>query len=513
MLELAGMCDVMTCEIEHVNAAAMAEAAKVTVVEPSPATIAVVQDKFAQKEHFRSAGVSLGEFRVVESEADIAAAGEEWGFPLMLKARRLAYDGRGNAVVRSAEGVADAAASLGGAGAGSLYAERWVPFDKELAVMVVRGRDGEVRSYPCVETVQVDSVCHTVVAPARVDGRLRAEARRVAESAVGTLPGAGIYGVELFLTPGGAVLLNEVAPRPHNSGHYTIEACECDQFENHLRAVMGLPLGSTAMRVGAAVMVNALGTGSGPEDLEATWAPLGRALSTPGAGVHWYGKSGVRKGRKVGHLTVTGDSVMEAVLRAQAALGEALPLAPAADGPAGADPAPVAFAPLVGIIMGSDSDLPTMKAAAAVLRDFAVPFEVTIVSAHRTPERMMEYARTARTRGLRVIIAAAGGAAHLPGMVAAMTPLPVIGVPVPLKHLDGVDSLHSIVQMPRGVPCATVAIGNSTNAALLAVRTLSVAMPHLADAMERYQADMKDTVLDRVDRLDAMGWEEYTKPE
>ncbi|KAA0176646.1 hypothetical protein FNF27_01927 [Cafeteria roenbergensis] len=519
VLELARQVDVLTCEIEHVNAAAMAEASAVTTVEPSAETMAVVQDKFAQKQHFADAGgVSLGEFREVSSEADIAAAGVEWGWPLMLKARRMAYDGKGNAVVPSAEQVPAAAAALGGAGPGALYVEKWVPFERELAVMVVRGRDGEVRSYDCVETVQRDSVCHVVIAPARVDGVLREQARRVAEAAVATLPGAGIYGVELFLTQRASagepqrVLLNEVAPRPHNSGHFTIEACECDQFENHLRAVMGLPLGSTAMRVGAAVMVNALGTGSGDADLEATWGPLARGLSTPGAALHWYGKAGVRLGRKVGHVTVTGSSPMEAAARAEAVLGEPLPGAAAGAGGAAGGAASAAMGgpgPLVGVIMGSDSDLPTMRAAAEVLRSFGVPFEVSIVSAHRTPDRMMQYARQARARGLRVIIAAAGGAAHLPGMVAAMTPLPVIGVPVPLKHLDGVDSLHSIVQMPRGVPCATVAIGNSTNAALLAVRMLSVAMPHLADAMEAYQADMERTVMEKVERLESTGWEAY----
>jgi phosphoribosylaminoimidazole carboxylase PurE protein len=141
----------------------------------------------------------------------------------------------------------------------------------------------------------------------------------------------------------------------------------------------------------------------------------------------------------------------------------------------------------VGIIMGSDSDLPTMAAAAETLESFGIAVEVTVISAHRTPERMFEYAKTAQRRGLRCIIAGAGGAAHLPGMVAAMTPLPVIGVPVPLKHLDGVDSVHSILQMPRGVPVATVAIGNSTNAGLLAARVVGAYEPEALALMEKYQ--------------------------
>ena len=150
--------------------------------------------------------------------------------------------------------------------------------------------------------------------------------------------------------------------------------------------------------------------------------------------------------------------------------------------------------PLIGIAMGSQSDWPTMEAAAETLGTFGVPFETRVLSAHRTPEAMTEYARSARERGIRVIIAAAGGAAHLPGMIAATTELPVIGVPVATRHLKGLDSLLSIVQMPGGVPVATVAIGNAKNAALLAVQILGVARPDLLDAMRTYKDDLKSLV-------------------
>jgi 5-(carboxyamino)imidazole ribonucleotide mutase len=150
--------------------------------------------------------------------------------------------------------------------------------------------------------------------------------------------------------------------------------------------------------------------------------------------------------------------------------------------------------PLVGVIMGSDSDLKVMQAAVDALDEFDVPREVRVVSAHRTPDVMADYARTAAERGLRVIIAGAGGAAHLPGMVASMTPLPVIGVPVPLTHLEGLDSMLSIVQMPAGVPVATVAIGNARNAGLLAVRILATSDDALRDRMARFQQDLADAV-------------------
>ncbi|WP_405489637.1 5-(carboxyamino)imidazole ribonucleotide mutase [Nocardia sp. NBC_00511] len=155
----------------------------------------------------------------------------------------------------------------------------------------------------------------------------------------------------------------------------------------------------------------------------------------------------------------------------------------------------------VGLIMGSDSDWPTMEAAAEALAEFGVRFEVGVVSAHRTPQRMLDYATQAADRGIKVIIAGAGGAAHLPGMVASATPLPVIGVPVPLKYLDGMDSLLSIVQMPAGVPVATVSIGGARNAGLLAVRILATADPVLRTRMEQFQSGLEQMVLQKDEAL------------
>jgi 5-(carboxyamino)imidazole ribonucleotide mutase len=153
--------------------------------------------------------------------------------------------------------------------------------------------------------------------------------------------------------------------------------------------------------------------------------------------------------------------------------------------------------PTVGVVMGSDSDWPTMRAAADALREFGIAYEVRVLSAHRTPQAMLDYAGGASARGLRVIVAGAGGAAHLPGMVASATALPVIGVPVPLKYLDGMDSLLSIVQMPAGVPVATVSIGGARNAGLLAVRILAAADPALLARMERFQQSLRDLVADK----------------
>lgn len=159
--------------------------------------------------------------------------------------------------------------------------------------------------------------------------------------------------------------------------------------------------------------------------------------------------------------------------------------------------------------MGSDSDLPTLSAAIAVCEEFGVTHEVAIISAHRTPERMVDYAQNAHLRGLKVIIAGAGGAAHLPGMVASLTPLPVIGVPVSSRHLQGVDSLYSIVQMPRGIPVATVAIGNAQNAGLLAVQILGSHQPELLKRVQHYRQTLKQSVLDKQHRLEELGYSQY----
>lgn len=164
---------------------------------------------------------------------------------------------------------------------------------------------------------------------------------------------------------------------------------------------------------------------------------------------------------------------------------------------------------MVGIIMGSDSDLPVMSEAAKVLDEFGVEYELTVVSAHRTPDRMYEYAKTARERGLKLIIAGAGGAAHLPGMTAAITTLPVIGVPIKTRTLNGVDSLYSIVQMPGGIPVATVAINGGKNAGLLAVQTLAAFDDALAKKVETYKLNLEQTVIEKAEKLEQIGYENY----
>lgn len=277
------------------------------------------------------------------------------------------------------------------------------------------------------------------------------KAKLLAENAVRAFPGCGIFGVEMFYLEDGELLINEIAPRPHNSGHYTIDACVTSQFEAHVRAVLNLPMPKNFSALTTsetnAIMLNILGD---EKEKNKELQICKRALETPGSSVYLYGKES-RPKRKMGHVNVVTSSMEECERRMSYVIGKLKE--PPKISAATKMVNEAEKAPLVGVIMGSDSDLPVMSAACEILEQFEVPFEVTIVSAHRTPHRMSKYAIEASQRGIKAIIAGAGGAAHLPGMVAAMTPLPVIGVPVKGSCLDGVDSLHSIVQMPRGASC------------------------------------------------------------
>lgn len=305
LLRLARLSTVVTLENEFVDAEALA------VVErhghplhPGSGTVKIVQDKLWQKQALLDSGIPLPRFADAPTQADVLRAASEFGWPLVLKKRRNGYDGKGNATLRSHADLGPAWTALGG-DQQSLFVEAWFPFERELAVMITRSVDGRAVVYPVVETIQRDHICHVVKAPAELSAETAARAAEVARMAVGAVGGVGTFGVELFLASDGSIAVNELAPRVHNSGHYTIEACDCSQFENHVRAVLGWPLGASKMRAPAAVMINLLGTGPGPGHPEG----LDEALSVPGAAIHLYGKRTSERGRKMGHVTALGESV------------------------------------------------------------------------------------------------------------------------------------------------------------------------------------------------------------
>ena len=302
---LALVSDIMTYEIEHINTAALEDLySRGYPMYPSPAVLSVIQDKLLQKELYIKKGIPTAAFFAENSPAEVHFSGK---FPLVQKARRDGYDGRGVRVLRNAGDKPMPVPSI---------FEDMVDIDKELAVMVARGRDGSVAVFPVTEMAfnPDHNICDTVIAPARVDEKIAAAAREIAVSVVEALDGTGIFGVELFLDKQGRVLINEVAPRPHNSGHYTMEACLTCQFEQHVRAVAGLPMGDTKL-LRPAVMLNLLGQpgSSGPVLIQG----YEEALKVPGLSPHLYGKIETRAFRKMGHFTVTAATLEDALEKAE----------------------------------------------------------------------------------------------------------------------------------------------------------------------------------------------------
>jgi 5-(carboxyamino)imidazole ribonucleotide synthase len=303
----------VTVESEHINVDALEKAIKTgSPVHPSPATIRLIQDKYLQKVFLKEVGLPVGEFTRINNEQAALEVLKQYGGKMIIKTRRNAFDGRGNKVVKS---PADVKAAFKKFGDQKLYAEKLVPFTKELAVMVARSTKGEVATYPLSETIHKRNICHEVLVPAPVTKNVQQKAIRLARKVADQLAGAGVFGIEMFLTSDGKVLINEIAPRVHNSGHYTTEACMTSQFEQHIRAIAGLPLGKTDLLVPAAVMINILGERNGPTKVQG----MDDCLAIPGVSVHLYGKSPTKIDRKMGHITAIGKTMNQARTRARKA--------------------------------------------------------------------------------------------------------------------------------------------------------------------------------------------------
>ncbi|MBP9716784.1 MAG: 5-(carboxyamino)imidazole ribonucleotide synthase [Candidatus Levybacteria bacterium] len=300
--DLAKLVDVITVDAEFVNDTVLSEIEKSgKPVHPSPKTITIIKDKLRQKEFLRKNKIAAADFVSIENSEDIKMAIKKFGLPVLLKAREDAYDGKGNFVIKKESDIEEGLGKLKGR---KLYVEKFVPFVKELAIMVARTPKGEIATYPVVETIHVNNVCDTVIAPAKVSKKASKNATNLAKKTMKQLRGAGVFGIEMFLLKGDKVLINEIAPRVHNSGHYTIEANVTSQFEQHIRAITGLPLGSTDLMVKSAVMKNILG------EFEGAGYPKGldNALKISGVSYHLYNKKDSRVGRKMGHITVVGES-------------------------------------------------------------------------------------------------------------------------------------------------------------------------------------------------------------
>jgi 5-(carboxyamino)imidazole ribonucleotide synthase len=311
--KLASEVDYITVEIEHLNVDVLRDLAKQGMpINPSPDTIGMIQDKFAQKQFLAAAGIPLANFAEITDLPSAEQALRNFGGKMLIKTRHGAYDGRGNQVVSSSAELKTALDNFEGQ---QLYAEKFVPFVKEVAIMIARGQDGQIVSYPVTETIHQRNICIETQTPAAITDGQRERAEAVALQVAEHLQGAGVFGIEMFLTADGQIIVNEIAPRVHNSGHYTIEACQTSQFEQNIRAITGMPLGPTDLIVPAAAMVNILGKHDGPTEVTG----IDKAEQEPHTKVHIYGKSPTKIDRKMGHITSTGDNLEEARNRAEQA--------------------------------------------------------------------------------------------------------------------------------------------------------------------------------------------------
>ncbi len=314
LLELAEWSDVITLENEFLDANLLRKVSEKsgTPIIPSADAFEKVEDKFIEKTTFSNAGIPVATFAEVKNEADLKSFGAKTGWPYVLKSAKGGYDGYGNKTVGTVREAAKAFDDLGGNSGKQIIAEEWVTFEKELAVIVARNEFGTV-IYPCCETIQENHICKVVIAPAPVDRHIRKQAEEIAVSAMEAIGAYGLFAFEFFLTKDGRLLLNESAPRPHNSGHYSIEACQTSQFENHIRTISDMKPGSTAMRSPYAVMINMLGKKSGPAIMTGFEA-LDEFEDTH---LHIYGKQVSRPGRKMGHLTLLGNNPQELLQKAR----------------------------------------------------------------------------------------------------------------------------------------------------------------------------------------------------
>lgn len=304
---LAKRCDVVTFENEFVDLKALAPLVDRGICfRPGLQVLSPLLDKYYQRRYLQQIGLPVPKFATLEDISDA------WQFPLVLKSRRHGYDGQGTFIIQDADTLQQIIDSAGKKT--SFLVEEFIPFTKELAIIAARSPKGEIATYPVVETLQKNQVCHRVIAPADISNELTAQIEEMTRKLLNNLQAVGIFGIELFLKSDRQVLVNEIAPRTHNSGHFTLDACECSQFEQHLRAVCDLTLGNTALRTPAAVMVNLLGYENAENDYLVKRQQL---AALPQANVYWYNKKTSRPGRKLGHVTVLLDRVGDAEAIAQ----------------------------------------------------------------------------------------------------------------------------------------------------------------------------------------------------
>lgn len=311
IVELSEKCDVLTYEIEHINVEVLKEIeAKGKIVNPSSEVLAIIQDKNLQKKVLKEKGLPTSQWDML-NENNLEELLEKYDFPVVQKACKGGYDGKGVFLLKTRDDLSNMIKAPS-------FFEKYIPFEREIAVMVARNKKGQVKTYPVVDMLFDDktNMCDITMCPSTIGVSLREKAKDLAQKAVEAIDGVGIFGVEMFVTKDGEILINELAPRPHNSGHYTIEGCITSQYEQYLRAIMNLPLGSVDI-VKPSVMINLFGEEgySGKVEVE----NFDKALEIEGVNIHLYGKKETKPNRKMGHITVLDDDLEKALEKAKKA--------------------------------------------------------------------------------------------------------------------------------------------------------------------------------------------------
>jgi len=296
IIELANKSDIITYEIESGDSDILKSVQDKAEINPSPETLKIIQDKFLQKSFLRENKIPVPEFIEIKNIEDVKEGVKKFGIPAMLKARRDAYDGRGNFKINSENEIQTAYDYFKGQ---PLLLEKFVPFVMEVSVIASRNTKGQIKTYPLVENIHQENILRETIAPARVSEDISKKAEDIAEKTMSVLKGAGIFGIEMFVTKNEDVVINEIAPRVHNSGHHTLQSSETSQFEQHLRAILGLELGSTEL-IHNSIMYNILGDSSFTGD----YLPLN--ISESGVFLKMYGKKISKPSRKLGHINIIG---------------------------------------------------------------------------------------------------------------------------------------------------------------------------------------------------------------
>jgi len=315
--QLASITDVVTYEFEHISLKALQELEEMGYqVYPTSKTLSHIQNKYTQNNWLREHQIPIPDYLFISNKEELLKAHETFGYPMILKTCTGGYDGKGNAVILKA-GEEESAYQALGAGRIPLMIEEWIPFKKEVSILACRSINGEIAVFPVAENVHKNSILDETIVPAQITESAAEEAFQVARTCLEAFEAYGMICIELFVTKDDKILVNELAPRPHNSGHYTIEGCYTSQFEQHIRAILGLPLGNPDL-IRPTAMKNIIGDKEGKAELKG----LNKAYRYANVKVHIYGKENVSVGRKMGHITATGETIEEALSNARGAFDE-----------------------------------------------------------------------------------------------------------------------------------------------------------------------------------------------